>query len=634
MTSSRDGHLSDKQLLLYVDGELASRETARVRTHLQACWTCRARLGDLEIAIKDLIAFRSQVLLPIVPTPPDPWAGMENRFEELDKVVPRRSFVEQLTGFLRFTVLPPRRLVFGLLMVLAVLALICLPSQRAITASELLARVRAAQTAEFRKVHAPVLHQRLRVRRDVTGSGERSTSDYDSWEDQSRGRFRQTGSSAAVLAELRAICTTNQLDWQSPLSAAAYSRWRDSLPVKQDTVAPAKVATGAGAAAGGEGLALTTSASSQITDQTSTGDPDSNRLIRAELVVRTTDWHPVAERLWVNGREYEIAELDYKVLPLSEVDAVVFADQAEAEPVRAPQPRLSEVAVSPAPRLPDPDETEMAVRYGLHQLDADLGEPVEIRRIAGGEILVDASEVSPQLRATLKEKFSALPNTQLEFEKAASCETCLAPSPTGAEETSSPPLTVLPTVNSNEKRLEEIFGEPSAQESFTRDVITLSGDALSHCFALRNLALRYPPQAEAGLTPVARNELHEMVEDHFAVLAEGLSHLQGLLRPLLEALSGSGAADAEPERGSEVREGTARSGMPDGRGAGDPSGDSGPSWQSRSFQILATMQKADLLVRSLLTSTNNPLPADQIIPPLRQALSEQQKTLKQYKELY
>jgi len=47
--------------------------------------------------------------------------------------------------------------------------------------------------------------------------------------------------------------------------------------------------------------------------------------------------------------------------------------------------------------------------------------------------------------------------------------------------------------------------------------------------------------------------------------------------------------------------------------------------------MLATVQKSDLLLRILLTSTNNPSPADQIVPPLRRALNEQQGDLKKYK---
>ena len=53
------------------------------------------------------------------------------------------------------------------------------------------------------------------------------------------------------------------------------------------------------------------------------------------------------------------------------------------------------------PPPPDPNETEMAVRYGLHQLDADLGEPIEISRGSLGKVMVKASGVAPELQAKL-----------------------------------------------------------------------------------------------------------------------------------------------------------------------------------------------------------------------------------------
>ncbi len=41
--SDKNPHLSDEKLLLAMDGELAAGESAQVKIHLQACWSCRAR---------------------------------------------------------------------------------------------------------------------------------------------------------------------------------------------------------------------------------------------------------------------------------------------------------------------------------------------------------------------------------------------------------------------------------------------------------------------------------------------------------------------------------------------------------------------------------------------------------------
>ncbi len=381
MTSIGNGHLTDKQLLFYVDGELASGENARIRRHLEACWTCRAKLEDLQAAIKKIVDFRNQVLLPMVPAPPRPWDGLDPRMHELDKTLEKPSLADRLNLLFRSGVLAPRYVVFAVLVLAALGALVRLPSQPAISANELLARVQKAQAAQLNKVTIPVIHQRLRVRRSVRGSNEQVTTDYDSWGDQSHGRFRQMGSSAEVLSELRAICDANHLDWQAPLSASGYARWRDSLPAKQDYVAPRKVSTREEGDHGSGFLALTTVAGRHPGDNPPTEESQRNEITKAELVVRTADWHPVEGHLLAGDREFEIAELDYGVVPLSAVAASVFAEPpAPVERVEAPRLVLMETAETLAPAPPAPEETEMAVRYGLHQLDADLGEPIEISR--------------------------------------------------------------------------------------------------------------------------------------------------------------------------------------------------------------------------------------------------------------
>ena len=50
-----NAHLSDQELLLYADGENSQYGMARVRKHLVACWTCRARLKELESVVADVV---------------------------------------------------------------------------------------------------------------------------------------------------------------------------------------------------------------------------------------------------------------------------------------------------------------------------------------------------------------------------------------------------------------------------------------------------------------------------------------------------------------------------------------------------------------------------------------------------
>jgi hypothetical protein len=48
-------HPSDQDLLLWADGELSSQRAGEIEKHLSACWTCRARMAELERSIADFV---------------------------------------------------------------------------------------------------------------------------------------------------------------------------------------------------------------------------------------------------------------------------------------------------------------------------------------------------------------------------------------------------------------------------------------------------------------------------------------------------------------------------------------------------------------------------------------------------
>jgi hypothetical protein len=78
----QEPHLSDQDLLLAADGELPQHETARVTAHLAACWTCRARIRELDNAILDFIHVRNE-LMPPLPSADGPRALLRLRLAQL-----------------------------------------------------------------------------------------------------------------------------------------------------------------------------------------------------------------------------------------------------------------------------------------------------------------------------------------------------------------------------------------------------------------------------------------------------------------------------------------------------------------------------------------------------------------------
>jgi len=69
----RDVHLSDEEMVCAADGELSAKRAAEVQSHLAACWTCRARMGELERTIADFVRLQQA---PGSTPPPDSGRAM------------------------------------------------------------------------------------------------------------------------------------------------------------------------------------------------------------------------------------------------------------------------------------------------------------------------------------------------------------------------------------------------------------------------------------------------------------------------------------------------------------------------------------------------------------------------------
>lgn len=63
-------HLSDRELLLTIDGELPDRTLQRFRNHLLACWACRCRGQELEATIAKFVQLNSSAAKDSLPAGP------------------------------------------------------------------------------------------------------------------------------------------------------------------------------------------------------------------------------------------------------------------------------------------------------------------------------------------------------------------------------------------------------------------------------------------------------------------------------------------------------------------------------------------------------------------------------------
>jgi hypothetical protein len=83
-----DSHLSDRQLLLSVEGELSPRDENLIRAHIHACWKCRVRRQELENAIMDFVRIHQQDLDAGILPAAGPRALLKARIAQLSAAEP------------------------------------------------------------------------------------------------------------------------------------------------------------------------------------------------------------------------------------------------------------------------------------------------------------------------------------------------------------------------------------------------------------------------------------------------------------------------------------------------------------------------------------------------------------------
>ena len=75
-------HVSDEQLLCFCDAELSATEADRVRSHLEACWTCRTRKAEIESTIADFVRVHNTGVDSQLPSAAGPRALLRARLAE------------------------------------------------------------------------------------------------------------------------------------------------------------------------------------------------------------------------------------------------------------------------------------------------------------------------------------------------------------------------------------------------------------------------------------------------------------------------------------------------------------------------------------------------------------------------
>ena len=595
--SGDHGHPSEDELLLYVDGELAPKASTSLRTHLEACWSCRVRTEKIEDAISTFIDYRNQVLKPLVDPPPYDWRGFDGRLKGLASQVGKPSIFANFRGALgRIFAAPNLSINFRVLMravavtlILALLAAVLIRFNRTsiVSASEMLQRVAAAQQSEIAKTNQAVVYQKLQVRRKAAASSASETVTWEVWNDTVNSRARQSLETATgrrflrldakdtrsdqaspakispqqdsprSLIELNAVLRSNHMNPAMPLSASSYEAWRRSVESKHEEVT--KTTTNDGHQA----LTLHT---------TPTGQINVGGIAEASLVVRVSDWHPVEERLRVRGEqgeeEFELTETAYSVVSLTALSPEIFAEPvASTTDVAKPETRNSKpetTTPAPNPLPPAPVATtalEIEVLQLLNQVGADVSEQINVTRTPDGLLQVQGIVETEKRKIEIIQALQPVatnPALRIDIQTVAEASQREAQQKSSA---SAPAVVSRVEVNKGampaEADLRRYFSASGGDvderiRQFASRMINHSQQALFHASALKRLSEKFSDEQLRALDPDAHAKWLAIIRQHARAFQQEMASLRQELRPVFFASMPLGTQSRQSQD-SEIR---------------------------------------------------------------------------------
>jgi hypothetical protein len=374
-----------------------------------------------------------------------------------------------------------------------------------------------------------------------------------------RGNFKNR---AAIPTMLKAA----HYNADEPLSARSFQEWRDALPQKRDEV-------------------------SRIEDCFLIRTiPDEGELASASLKLRTADLHPVESRF--DFRDQQWVEFSEGSTTDGGTPAVTRMDN----PTRRTEPSRS--AALPSGESASISE-ELRVLAALHEIGADLGDPVEISR-SGGQVLVSGVGIPAGRQREIHRALDPLPNVAVQFSEPG---TAGAPQAGGSEVQDVKPQVARAT--GVQARLEQHLGTRAAFDRFSGQTLDAMENAMAHAHALRSLAQRFPEGTE--MSAPDRAVLADLARSHAKTLLSQINEMQRTLAPVLVSLGGKTA------QGRPVN--------------------AGPAWQPAAERVLADSRRVEVLLSTLLGVTaeapNAQVPTDLLaaFAELRSALEECQRLL-------
>jgi hypothetical protein len=554
--SSLTLHPQEEQLLRYLDGELPVQASGEVRSHLEACWQCRAALEGLQNVVSECVHYRKNVLQRHLPAPPAPWVDIYREFDEIDASLEPVLF-DRIVRMARLLKSPfdtaRKKWTLAAAVLLVLIGLFYRYRQTpSVQASELLRQAVVAAKSHPEKPRRIQIRTRdHRLTRPAVAPRKIGLSTTD----------------ADASNSLQAMFERANYSWIDPLSAQSFQAWRGQLADKRDQVSRDQV-----------------SKDKQVYRiETRT---DASELQQATLTLRTADLRPLEERLEFSNQEWvEITEVADDVTPAAS------SAREDRRPVssksKAPADATSDATIANPPSATAAEELQVVA--ALHDVGADLGDPVEVSR-SQTEILVKGVGIAPARQQEIKNAIGSKPNVVVRF----------SDSPPAAAQ-DQPIVTNDASAGGDlrqlQRRMAEQLGGRANLEQLGVQVLDSSESLMARAYALHRLAEQFPLTSERELSVADREVLRRLRAEHSAALLRQVIEIDRELQPLLATVAGD-------------------------RGASPENGIPSQSWQAATEDLFQSARRLDKLLGVIFGAAPSETPGGQIPAQLKTSLAE------------
>jgi hypothetical protein len=567
-----NSHLSHRQLLGYLDGEMRPMEARRAARHLHSCWLCRTEMKRIEASIQTIMEADESVLAPAL-MPPRHWVAIDALIARHDQQ--QRCHRAMLVRSLR-ALRPAGAFAVCCAAFALVIAVRLAIKPASVSAQELMRNVLLSEEKHALK-RGLAVRERVRLRKVQRHPGqvrEAAFTEISAWKSENAAQW-DTQTSDSDAADLEARFRANGIPIDLPLSVASVEQWE------------ARVGGSPRLSKQGDNFQLTYAGNAS---------EQGSRIHELDVLIASNPWHIKQMTLAFGDSTFDVVEEDTTTFPIASLGADLPASLSL--PVhREHPPKLDPNAAERITVHTSPAVLNAATLHAyevLYELKADLGEPVTVTRSAGS-IQVGLWELSPERKRQLTQPLQAIPGVQV--------LTAVPPAPAGHQPGRyrtvffNPPIRITASTAGPDQTLVAFLDSHGTEEKYTRQVLANSSALLAHLYALRNLAEQFPLSQETTFAAEDRSKLHAMIRDHATEAAQLLALQEQQIIPLADLFHISHA------------EGSHQAGI-------------SPAWQDESIRALNAGKATDHLLRGLLATDKALLSPAAALPQIDDRLGE------------